>query len=104
MQPLKHGTQEYFHGETSQNVVLLDDITSTGETLIDTAEKIQRTGGTVKYAIISAYRDRTAICNHQDQGIKLLSIASFDEIINHLKPFLSLSEINTIQHNPLICS
>lgn len=100
--PLKHGTQEYIYGEMRSNTVLIDDMTSTGDTLLDAAEKIRLTGGKVEYAIISAYREDTAIHNLKSQGIKLLSIVSFEEIIDHLKPSFSPMELNIINQSQLI--
>lgn len=101
---LKHGTQEALYGEATHNTILVDDMTSTGETLIDAAQKIRHHGGNVNHVIISAYREETAIRNLQAHGIQLLAIASFDEIINYLKPMLTLKEKNIIQENPLIIS
>lgn len=100
--PLSHGTQEYIYGKIKNDILLIDDMTSTGETLIDAAEKIRENGGTVNYAVISAYRDDTAIKNLESHNIKLLSIASFDEIITKLRPFLTQHEKEIIQNHPLI--
>lgn len=91
-EPLKHGTQEYIYGEIKQPVVLVDDMTSTGGTLIDAAKKIRSREGSVQYAIISAYRDNTAIQNLQAANIETLSIASFDEILKYLDPILTEHE------------
>jgi orotate phosphoribosyltransferase len=90
--PLSHGTQEYIYGAIKKEVVLIDDMTSTGDTLIDAAEKIREKRGTVRYAIISAYRDNTAIKNLQDQHIQPLTIASFEEIIKQLHSSLTPQE------------
>ena len=62
-EPLKHGTQEYIYGNINQPIILIDDMTSTGGTLVDAAQKIRLKGGVVNHAIISAYRDESAI-NH----------------------------------------
>lgn len=100
--PLKHGTQEYIYGKMQSNTVLIDDMTSTGDTLLDAAGKIRLKGGKVEYAIISAYRENTAIHNLKSQGIKLLSIASFEEIIDYLKPSFSPIELRIInQYQPI---
>ena len=100
--PLKHGTQEYIYVQARHHTVLIDDMTSTGDTIIDAAQKIRANAGNVNYAIISAYRDKTAVQNVEEHGIKLLAIASFDEIINYLKPLLTTTENHIIQTNPLI--
>ncbi len=101
-QSLSHGTKECLYGALKQNTVLIDDMTSTGETLIDASHKIRASGGVVNYAIISAYREHTASDNLQEQGIKLLSIASFAEILHHLAPTLTPQEKQIINQKPLI--
>ena len=100
--PLAHGTQEFIYGKIKYDILLIDDMTSTGNTLIDAAEKIRAKGGRVQYAIISAYRDNTATSNLANKQIKAISIASFDEIINQLLPVLSSREKEIIDKNPLI--
>ena len=100
--PLTHGTQEFIYGEIQKDIILIDDMTSTGETLIDAAEKIRAKGGVVHYAIISAYRENTAIKNLENENIKPITIASFDEILHQLSPSLTEKEKNILENNPLI--
>ncbi len=100
--PLTHGTQEYIYGEIKTNVVLIDDMTSTGDTLIDAAEKIRGRGGVVKYAIISAYRENTAIENLLKKDIQTLSIASFAYVIKSLEQTLSPQEKAIVTQYPII--
>lgn len=98
--PSLYSNQEY--KLIKNNIVLIDDMTSTGETLIAAAQKIREKGGSVKYAIISAYRETTAIQNLHANGIKILSIISFAEILTSLAPLLSTKEKEIIKQNPLI--
>ncbi len=100
--PLTHGTREFIFGKIEHDILLIDDMTSTGDTLLDAAEKIREKGGTVSYAIISAYRDDTAIQNLKKQNIQPLTIASFDEIIEHLQPVLTTKEQTVIASHSLI--
>lgn len=100
--PLTHGTQEFIYGKVTKDILLIDDMTSTGDTLIDAAEKIRAKGGSVRYAIISAYRDDTAIQNLESRHIKAMSIASFADIINQLYPVLTAKEKEIIEKNPFI--
>lgn len=100
--PLTHGTKEFIYGEIQNEILLIDDMTSTGDTLINAADKIRSKNGLVRYAIISTYRDNTAIQALKSHGIEALTIASFDEIIAELLPVLSPSEKAIIQNNPLI--
>jgi len=96
-EPLKHGTQEYIYGNISKPIVLIDDMTSTGGTLIDAANKIRAKGGSVEHAIISAYRDKSAERQLEVNNIKLVSIASFDEILRYLEPHLTKEERHFVQ-------
>lgn len=100
--PLTHGTQEFIYGKIANDILLIDDMTSTGDTLIDAAKKIRAKGGSVQYAIISAYREDTAIQNLINQHIQPITIASFDEIINQLHPIFSPIEKAIIEKKPLI--
>jgi len=91
-EPLKHGTQEYIYGSVDLPIILIDDMTSTGGTLIDAAEKIRDNGGYVDHAIISAYRDKTAINRLKSSGIETLAIAGFDEILLEINDLLTDEE------------
>jgi orotate phosphoribosyltransferase len=99
---MTHGTEEFIFGKRRKEVVLIDDMTSTGETLIDAALKLRQQGCLVRTAIISAYRDDYAIKNLNKQNIELKFIASFDTIISQLNPMLTRSEQKIVQTNPLI--
>ena len=99
---LTHGTQEFIYGNITKPILLIDDMTSTGDTLIDAAHKIRASGGLINHAIVSAYRESTAINNLQHQQITTLCIASFDEIIKQLQPRLTTQEKIIVQKNPLI--
>ncbi len=100
--PLAHGTQQFVYGEITNNILLVDDMTSTGDTLIDAAKKIRSLGGSVDHAVISAYRDKSAIENLARHHIKTISIASFDEIIDELRPVINIRERKIIESNSLI--
>ncbi len=81
---LEHGTKEDIYGDCSGEIVIIDDMTSTGGTIIESTHKIRKAGGSINYAVVSACRDRTANDNLAKENIKLLSIASFDEVISGL--------------------
>jgi orotate phosphoribosyltransferase len=97
-EPLKHGTQEYIYGNINQPIILIDDMTSTGGTLVDAAQKVRLKGGLVKHAIISAYRDESAINHLQSQDINLMCIASFSEILTYLSHSLTKNEKNIVKN------
>ena len=73
-------------------MVLIDDMTSTGSTLLEAAPPLRNRGGRIRYAVVSACRDETAQVNLAREGIQLLSIADFREIVTLLQPKLSARE------------
>lgn len=99
---MSHGTQASFFGELKQEILLIDDMTSTGETLIQAAQQVREKGGIVKHAIISAYRENNAIESLCQHAIEPLSIANFGEILEQLFPVLSPQEQAIVTNNPLI--
>ncbi len=89
---LEHGTKEDIYGECSGEIVIIDDMTSTGGTILEAARKIRTAGGTVNYAVVSACRDQSAKENLVKENITLLSVAGFDEIISLLAANLTDKE------------
>lgn len=94
---MDHGTKEDIYGIIEGEIVILDDMTSTGKLVSQAAEKIKEKGGTVNYAIVSAIRDENIIENMAKAGITLLYIASFKEILEELGPNLSEIEKKLIE-------
>jgi orotate phosphoribosyltransferase len=88
----EHGTKEETFGEIAGEVVLVDDMTSTGGTLLEAAPLLRNRGGHIRYAVVSACRDETAGKNLAAEGIHLLNIASFREIVMALGQRLSERE------------
>ena len=88
----EHGTKEETFGDISGEVVLIDDMTSTGSTLLEATPPLRNRGGRIRYAVVSACRDETAKINLAREGIQLLNIADFREIITALRPKLSPEE------------
>jgi orotate phosphoribosyltransferase len=89
---LEHGTKEDIYGDCSGEIVIIDDMTSTGGTIVEAAQKIRKTGGKVNYAVVSACRNKSAERNLAKENITLLSIAGFDEILFQLHPQLTEQE------------
>jgi orotate phosphoribosyltransferase len=88
----EHGTKEETFGDISGEVVLIDDMTSTGSTLLEAAPPLRNRGGRIRYAVVSACRDETAQVKLGKEGITLLNIAYFSEIIAVLNAKLTPRE------------
>jgi len=99
---MTHGTQESLFGTFKKPIVLIDDMTSTGATLIDAGLQIRAQGGIVNFAAISAYRETSTLEHLQKHHITPLAIASFTEIINGLLNSLTAKEKMIVQKYPLI--
>jgi len=87
---LGHGTQEDVYGELTGEVIIVDDMTTSGTLLVNATKKIRKNNAAVKYAVVSACRDKTAENKLKDLGVKLLYITNFQEIIREL--FHNLTE------------
>ncbi len=94
---LEHGTKEDIYGLCQGEIVIIDDMTSTGSTIVQAAQKVRQAGGLVNYAVVSAARDETAKRNLANERITLLAVASFDEIITSLTPQLNEQEKELIK-------
>lgn len=88
----EHGVREDIYGRIAGEVVVVDDMSSTGDTLLEAARKIRDKGGLVRYAVVSACRDLRAHENLSKEKLELLSIANFKEIIDTLTPRLDPRE------------
>lgn len=94
--PLWFGTKDDLYGDLNGNIVLVDDVTSSGGTLIEAANKIRARGGNVEYAMVAAVRDETPIKKLAEAKIKLLYLATYKEVIEALKPKLSTNEVTLL--------
>jgi len=85
------------YGIAEGNIVIIDDMTSTGSTIIKAANKLAKLGCQAKHCIVSAYRDEQLLSFLRKHNLQLHAIASFKEIIDYLKPTLSTRELELIQ-------
>ncbi len=92
-QKLSHGTEQQVFGIIgSDEVVVVDDMTSTGGTLISAINILRERGARVNYAVVSASRDQVAQDRVKDLNVHLLHIASFSDILRGLWNDLSEEE------------
>lgn len=93
----EHGLEQKIYGDPKGEIVLIDDMTSTGTMPINAAKELRAKGATVNYLIVSACRDLSAVENTAKENIKTIYVATFEEIIRILWPKLSQPEKDTIQ-------
>ncbi|MFA5925847.1 MAG: hypothetical protein WC831_02840 [Parcubacteria group bacterium] len=92
-----YGLEQKIYGNPSGEIVLIDDMTSTGTMPINAAKALREKGATVKNLIVSACRDLSAVENTAKEDIKTLYAATFEEILKTLWEKLSDSEKNTVR-------
>ena len=93
----EHGVREDIYGRIAGEIVVVDDMSSTGDTLLEAARKIRDKGGLVRYAVVSACRDQRAHENLSREKLELLSITNFREIMDYLKPRLNSREKELVE-------
>ena len=88
-----HGRKKMIEGKFSEDeVLLIDDVTTTGGSIIEAAEKIRDNGGTVKHAVVVLDRKEGAKEELQKIGIELHSCYTITELINQLKDSKKIDE------------
>lgn len=81
---LAHGLESKVYGNTAGEIILIDDVTSTGTILMNAANALREKGSVVECALVSACRDMSAVDNLAKAGIKTFYVATYEEIIKNL--------------------
>lgn len=76
-----HGTQARIEGtiEKGQQVAIVEDVTTTGGTILETAELVEEAGGTVTRLIVVVDRNEGAVENVRASGYELEHLVQIDE-------------------------
>lgn len=79
-----YGTSKLIEGELNQNddVVLVEDVTTTGGSLLKAIRAIQDNGGIVKRAFVVVDREEGAMESFEDEGISLEPLISVSEFFD----------------------
>jgi orotate phosphoribosyltransferase len=82
----EHGTSKMIEGYLSPGaeVVVIDDVATTGNSIIDAVEAIRNNGGIVGHAVVLIDRLEGAANTLKKQDIKLISVAKISDIVNVL--------------------
>jgi orotate phosphoribosyltransferase len=78
-----YGTSELIEGDLKEGdrVIVLEDVTTTGNSLIKAVKAVISNGGIVEKAYVIVDRDEGAISNLKDEGIDLEPIVSVNDFI-----------------------
>ncbi|RBQ23704.1 Orotate phosphoribosyltransferase [Candidatus Methanobinarius endosymbioticus] len=76
-----YGTSKLIEGELNEedNVIVVEDVTTTGESLIKAIKTIQENGGIVKKAFVVVDREEGAIDSFKDENIEFEPLISVNE-------------------------
>jgi orotate phosphoribosyltransferase len=96
-----HGRERRIEGllQPGDKVLILDDVVTTGKSLLEAADAIRAEGGVVDDAVVLLDRQQGAEANLQRNRVKLHSFTTMGRIANEL---LSLGTIDERQHNEIV--
>jgi len=96
----EHGRERRIEGllKPGDRVVVLDDVVTTGKSVLEAAEAIRGEGGVVDDAVVLLDRQQGAPENMRKNGVKLHSFTTMRRIAERL---LSLGEIDEAQYNEI---
>ncbi|PSP95849.1 orotate phosphoribosyltransferase [Halobacteriales archaeon QS_4_62_28] len=82
-QQKEYGTANLIEGELSggEEVVILEDIATTGQSAVDAAEALREAGGTVSHVFVVVDREEGARENLAEHGLELDSLVTASELL-----------------------
>lgn len=89
---LEHGLESRVYGDAAGEIILVDDVSSTGTILVNAARALREKGGSVRHALLSACRDTRAIEALKDADIQAVYIATYEDIARTLWESFSSDE------------
>lgn len=90
-----HGKRNRVEGvvKAGQNTAVIEDLISTGESAIDTANAVRELGGKVNYIFaIITYGMAKAKENFENNNIKLVSLTTFEEVVTMAEKLGQITE------------
>jgi orotate phosphoribosyltransferase len=101
-EPKKHGRQNQIEGhlESGQNVVVIEDLISTGNSSLNAVEAIKKAGGVVKGMVaIFTYGFTIAEENFKDKNVTLTTLSNYDNLLEQAldSNYVSEKELITLQ-------
>lgn len=81
-----HGTEVEVEGElkAGDKVILVDDVATTGESIVRAAHSIRERGGILNHAVVFVDREEGARQTLEKEGITLVSLSKTSEIFSRL--------------------
>jgi orotate phosphoribosyltransferase len=97
----EHGRERRIEGllQPGDRVIVLDDVVTTGKSVLEAAEAVRAEGGIVADAVVLLDRQQGAEGNLQRNGVKLHSFTTMRRIADKL---LNLGTIDEKQHTEIV--
>lgn len=83
-EPKKHGRQNQIEGylEPGQNVIVIEDLISTGKSSLNAVRALKDAGASVKGMVaIFSYGFETSVKNFKDENLELTTLSDYDHLI-----------------------
>lgn len=101
-EPKKHGRQNQIEGhlEKGQNVVVIEDLISTGNSSLNAVETLKNAGAVVKGMVaIFSYGFDVAIQNFKDKNVALVTLSNYQILLDQAldSSYITEKELVTLQ-------
>ena len=101
-EPKKHGRKNQIEGvlESGQNVVVIEDLISTGKSSLAAVEALKEAGATVKGMVaIFSYGFEVAAQNFKDQNINLSTLSNYEILLEQAldSQYISQKELSLLR-------
>ena len=107
-EPKSHGRQNQIEGflEANQNVVVIEDLISTGKSSLNAVDALKESGANIKGMIaIFTYGFSVAKDNFEEKGVELHTLSDYDHLIKQASDtnYIKEAQLNTLiawKNNP----
>lgn len=100
-EPKKHGRKNQIEGhlESGQNVVVIEDLISTGNSSLNAVEALKEAGAVVKGMVaIFSYGFKIADDNFDEKGVRLTTLSNYDDLLEQAleSNYVTQKELKTL--------
>ncbi|WP_299051084.1 orotate phosphoribosyltransferase [uncultured Polaribacter sp.] len=100
-EPKKHGRKNQIEGhlESGQNVVVIEDLISTGKSSLNAVEALKEAGGVVKGMVaIFSYGFDGAAKNFEEKAVRLHTLSNYENLLEQAldSNYITQKELNTL--------
>lgn len=101
-EPKKHGRKNQIEGhlERGQNVVVIEDLISTGQSSLNAVEALKECNAVVKGMVaIFSYGFEVALKNFKEKDVRLITLSNYENLLEQAldSSYISQKELSTLQ-------